>query len=611
MWRIVLLIFTYIGYLYPGHSQVIVLSPDQKEIILPVTSLEIFEDSLHSFTLNEVKKKQGLFSVNKSFSSSDYNAESIYWVRLQLDLSKSEFPRLIEFYDQTIDHIEVYKPKRSAGYEKVIMGDHYSFFNKPLRHKNFEVIIDENAGQFQVFYFRIISHKNSDIRIAIRTIDRFVHYSLVEYFLYGIFYGMIVIISLYNLLIYAAIREIKNIYYTFYILSVGLYAACVDGIAYQFLWPSFPEWNEIAHGVALFSLICWAVFFAKAFLNTSIRAPRLDRWLNFILILRIALFLYAVFINTNLFQYRNIEIVPLSFIFYISIAVLIKGYKPARFFVAAYGFLFLGFVLKALLAVEILPFSILSYYSLHICFLIEMLLLAYALSDRVRILKNLRDRALRRSISQHEENMKLKDKVNRELERKIKERTIELEEKNNLLIESNKKLSLQAEEISRMNSLLGKDNWRLKKHLKEVLQDRLFNKDLTYDEFHKIFPDEISCHKFLDKMKWARGYRCQKCKNEKYSDGKTKYARRCTKCGYEESVTSHTVFHRLKFPIEKAFYILYLINNNPDAYTLDELSHILELRRNTIWSFKKKSEQIVNDKDYQKMTMNPETFYVK
>ncbi len=57
---------------------------------------------------------------------------------------------------------------------------------------------------------------------------------------------------------------------------------------------------------------------------------------------------------------------------------------------------------------------------MHISFVFEMLFLTVALGDRIRILKDNRDRALRRIIYQHEVNMQLKDKVTRELEQKSK-----------------------------------------------------------------------------------------------------------------------------------------------------------------------------------------------
>ena len=70
-------------------------------------------------------------------------------------------------------------------------------------------------------------------------------------------------------------------------------------------------------------------------------------------------------------------------------------------------------------------------------FVLEMVFLTFALGDRIRILKAMRDRALQRIIQQHEVNMQLKDKVNRELEQKVTERTLELNEKNHQLEQSN------------------------------------------------------------------------------------------------------------------------------------------------------------------------------
>ena len=593
----VLLIF--LSFSLPSVAQVIHLHGEVAEKIIPINELLVFEDSLDRMDFAEAKRSPRLFSMMPDFKPNDYNPGSAYWVKLTLHIPQPDDHQwLLEFYDQTIDHIEAYVPKDDGTYERLVMGDMYDFSQKSFRHKNFEILLSSDFSGVRTFYFKIKSHSYADIRIAVRTIDRFVHYALKEYFLYGIFYGMIVIISLYNLLIFSAIREVKYLYYTFYILSVGVYAMCVDGIAYQFLWPGWPNWNQIAHGTALFFLIFWAMIFGQRFLNTKVRAPKLHKIINVVLVLRFALYIYVLLFDHRLFEWRNIEIVPLSLIFYAGIDVWIRGYKPARFFVMAYGVLFLGFLIKALLNLSVIPFSILSYYSLHICFLLEMLFLTFALSDRVRILKDNRDRALKRIIIQHQENAALKDRVTKELEDLVAKRTKQLQEKNLLLEETNQKMLEQTKEINKINSMLDLDNWKLKNNIKEILQDRLVNKNLTLEQFEKIFPDQISCYRFLERLKWADGYECSKCGNNKYSSGHIKFSRRCSKCGYDESVTSNTVFHRIKFPIEKAFYILYLTNNRHNQYTLDELSEMLDLRRNTIWTFRKKIENLYDGPEH-------------
>lgn len=589
-----LLIFSLIisPFFSSGQLQKIHLNDDNNEHLLPISSLSVLIDSTGNLALEDIIENQHDFKFYDDFKPKDYCLECSYWIRLSVEIDEGSTEQwILEFYDQTIDSITAYLPNNDGGYTADFVGDYLPFSDKSFSHKNFEWLINADIVDGKDLYFKVKSHSYADIRVAIRTVNRFVYYSLNEYFLYGIFYGMIFIVSIYNILIFFAIRERKYLYYTFYIASVFVYAMCVDGIAYQYLWPNQPEWNQIAYGTALFFLIFWALLFSKRFLNTRVRAPFLDKLLFVALFIRSVIFLYSLLFDHSFFEYRNIEIIPLTLIFYTSIVVWYRGHKSARFFVLAYGMLFLGFLIKALIYLSIIPFSIISYYSLHVSFLLEMLFLTFALSDRVRILKSNKDRALRRSISQHMENADLKDKVNRELEQKIKERTEQLEKRNFDLAETNQKLYEQTDEINLINSKLDLDNWKLKNNIKEVLQDRLINKNLTFEQFREIFPNEITCYKFLDRLKWGSGYLCSKCHNAKFSNGKNKFSRRCTKCGYDESITSNTIFHRVKFPLEKAFYVLYMISHNANEYTLDELSKMLSLRRNTIWSFKKKIEE--------------------
>jgi hypothetical protein len=111
---------------------------------------------------------------------------------------------------------------------------------------------------------------------------------------------------------------------------------------------------------------------------------------------------------------------------------------------------------------------------------------------------------------------------------------------------------------------------------------------MDYAEFRTLYPDALACYRFLETLKWENGFNCRKCENEKYFNGAQKFARRCTRCGYNESITSYTIFHSIKFPIEKAFYIAYLTVIGNKDFTLEALADQLGLRVNTLWSFKNK-----------------------
>ncbi|MBL7845044.1 MAG: transposase [Cyclobacteriaceae bacterium] len=529
------------------------------------------------------------FKTHVNYQNIDFKTNAAYWIRLPIKhTSASHKTWLLEFYDQTIDHIEAYIPQNDGAYQIVNLGDQHPFSNRLFLHKNFEIQLDMQRDTVMVYYFKVRSHEFADIRIALRSVNRFVYYALNEYFLFGTFYGMILIISLYNFLVYLAMREIKNIFYICYILSVAGYAMSMDGIGFQYLWPNHPEWNNYAVGVFLYSLIVWALIFTRKFLSTKANAPRLDKALKWMIILRTAIFITELFFFPQFLTYRNFEIIPLSLIFYTAITVWRGGYKPARFFVIAYGILFTGFFMRTLVYFNILPFTTVTHYSLHFSFVLEMLFLTFALGDRIRILKDMRDRALRRIIHQHELNMQLKDKVNRELEEKVQERTLELDHKNQELEETNRKLIQHAEKINKINSMLDLDNWKLKSSIKEVLNERLQEKTMDYTQFKTLYPDNLACYRFLENLKWEGGFSCKKCGNEKFFNGATKFARRCSRCGYNESITAFTIFHGLKFPIEKAFYIAYLTVNGKRESTLEALAQKLDLGTNTVWAFKTK-----------------------
>jgi two-component system, sensor histidine kinase LadS len=563
---------------------------NQDERVFLLNELEFLIDSTNAISFEEVAAESfsSQFVRRAAYQNKDYRSGESYWIRFSVEHIATEKVWLIEFYDQTIDQIEAYVPRLDGTYEKQVMGDALPFQERKFAHKNFEVQLHPHPPSVQYYYFRVQSHEFADIRIAFRSVDRFIYYALNEYFLFGTFYGMIIIIALYNFLVFLAIREIKNVYYIFYIISVALYAMSLDGVGFQYIWFNYPQWNDYASGIFLYSVILWALIFTRRFLSTRTKAPRLDFALKAMIVLRTLVFFFELFFYPEFFAFRFIEIIPLALIFYSGIYVLMRGYRPARYFVIAYGLLLIGFFVRTLVFFNIIALTTVSHYSLHFSFVVEMLFLTFALGDRITILKDNRDRALRRIIHQHEVNMALKDKVTLELEQKVTERTTELNYKNTELEEINTRLVKQTQEINQINSVLDLDNWKLKNRIKVVLEERLMEKTMDYEEFTTLYPDSLACYRFLEELKWNNGFICRKCANNKYFDGAQKFAHRCTRCGYNESITAYTVFHGIKFPIEKAFYIAYLAVVGKKPSTLESLSAQLDVGINAIWGFRKK-----------------------
>lgn len=113
-------------------------------------------------------------------------------------------------------------------------------------------------------------------------------------------------------------------------------------------------------------------------------------------------------------------------------------------------------------------------------------------------------------------------------------------------------------------------------------------KSLSIFEFQEKFPNEDACLAYLSEIKWSSGFVCPKCGHTHYCNAKRKYSRQCTKCNHISSPTAGTLFHKVKFPILKAFYIVYYVSTNKKGISSTELSRKLSLRQKTCWLFKQK-----------------------
>jgi hypothetical protein len=575
------------------------------EHVFGTTQVKSLEDPGGKLTIDQIKS--GAYDANFKFSKSYYpknsNLHSWYWYKIKVKFNQGIINKdcLIEFFDQTTDDITAYIPDTMGRYTGIQAGARFNFKDRLFRHKNFEFkIADRRPGEY-TYYFKLKSVEQVNVIIVYRTIDYFIHYALTEYLTYGLFYGMILIFCFHNLLMFMAVKRLQYLFYVAYILSVGFYEMSVDGIAFQYLWPKSPAWNEYAYGISLYLISAFALIFTKQLLQVKTRAPGLNKLINAVLVVRTLYFIFCFFFNKSFFIYKFVDAIPLAVAFYTGIKVWNEGFKPARFFVLGYTFLFIGFMVKASVVLGLFPIvnRVLGHYSLSLSFVLEMVFLSFSIGDQVRLLRKEKDEAQDETIKQMAINVDLKDTINRELEHQVQIRTSEviqksqelmrqshiIEEQNEELTATNEQLEIQAAEISRMNQLLQTDNIQLKTNIEKVTNARALSTELSFEEFSAKYPDQETCYKFLSELKWANGYQCSRCANTNYCAGRMPYSRRCTKCTYEESALQKTIFHNNRIPINKAFYLVYLMYTSKGTISSHQLSEKLDIRQSTCWSY--------------------------
>lgn len=570
--------------------------------------LGILEDNLHTLTISDVNSDfwKSKFQYDQNMFPVNTNKLSVYWLRFSvINNSDPETNWLIEIFDHDINYISFYHIDTSGGIRELHSGNLRQFSTRLFAHKNFQFALPLSPGESGTFFIRVESANENVLVPCIRSYKKFIGYALGEYYLLGIFYGIILMMATYNFLLFVSTARITYLFYVGYVLSFALYSMCINGFAFQYIWPSYPSLNTYLSLVSLYGTTLFALLFTKSFLELKRRSPNLNRLINILVVLRSFFLVLSAGFFPDSRSMLFIDAIILLIALLTGAFFMRKGDHSARYFVMAYSALFLGAGIFILEYKNLIISNVLTVYSMNIGILLDIIFLSASLADRMRSEIKMRETAQQRTLIEMKEKEMLKEKINRELEQKVNERTRQL---NEAMI----KLENQANEINRMNLTLDMANRDLKKGIHEIAITRVMKTHVDYEEFVKVYPDELACYRFLEELKRSQGFCCKKCGERNAGKGKKIFDRRCNLCGYNESITSNTIFHKLKFPIVKAFYLMYLVSSR-GKITSDTLAQMLEMRKSTCALFKRKILERMEQfgykevKDWQVLILDRET----
>lgn len=111
---------------------------------------------------------------------------------------------------------------------------------------------------------------------------------------------------------------------------------------------------------------------------------------------------------------------------------------------------------------------------------------------------------------------------------------------------------------------------------------------LTITDFRNRFKTEEDCLNYLIDIKWRQDYKCVKCKCEEYGKGRQWFYRCCKHCGYDESATANTLFHKCKLGLLRAFEIAYRISVKKKGMSSCELAKEFGCCQMSAWLLKAK-----------------------
>lgn len=124
---------------------------------------------------------------------------------------------------------------------------------------------------------------------------------------------------------------------------------------------------------------------------------------------------------------------------------------------------------------------------------------------------------------------------------------------------------------------------------------------IDFFEFQKLSSSERKCRDYLFQRRWPDGFICPKCQGQQYSYLKTRGLYQCSHCRYQCSVRVGTVFQKSKTPLQKWFWMIFLLSQSRNGYSALALKRLLAISYGTALSMthKIRSAMAARDANYQ------------
>ena len=389
----------------------ITLSDISEHYFIKGEYLGILEDPNNQYSIDSVcqSTKLNFYQQNgiNGLKTQNDDSKSTYWIRFKVTKSTPS-DWIIEFPNQHIDEIEFYVPDSQNNYTKFISGNQLPFRSRTFNHRNIEFKLPLQENRLYTFYVKVTSEYSTILDSWIRSDQKFTGYAINEYVILGMFYGIVILMISFNLMLFIYVKNKAYLFYVFYVIGIGWYSLSRNGLGFQYLWPEHPEWNSIVTYLAIIFAVVSQLFYSKYFLQLNRNAPLLNTIISYFIVIRIVIFIIGFCFFRSLLTFLPLDIISLSVSFFAGIVAYKNGYKPARLFLLGFGFLCIGFIICSIESVGLFTNDIIHAYASDIGASFEILFLSLAFADQLRTEKKAKESAQKDSIRELRRNESLK-----------------------------------------------------------------------------------------------------------------------------------------------------------------------------------------------------------
>ena len=446
------------------------------------THLSYLEDSLRKFTIYDIAsgRYDHLFKRVESANANLGFSSSAYWLRLDVDNQSTRQENFfLEINYSLLDSIEIYFDDLDEWLVKK-SGDYYPFSKREVKNRNFVFPLTIPTWDTKTFYIKL-SADGSPLRLPMTLWDtiKFSEYNHNTQFIFGIIYGIIILIILENIYIFLSIRDYTYLYYVFAMLSSFFLITILNGHAFEYLWPENVWMQNHILPVVMFSLCFWAAVFCRDFLEMKEYSTLLDKVLWGFAVFTVALMLPSIFLPYTIIS--GVVIITGFFegltLFGASALAIYKGNTSARYFLAGFSCYAIGLLIFGFKNFGLLSLNFYTDYSIHFGAALQVTLLSFALGSKLKDFK-------RKNYQVQQEALKLQKEINEQLEEKVAARTQEIQEKAYELENSYHNVTILSRIGQELTATLNIDDVfnRLYSYVNDLMDATIFGVDIYYPD---------------------------------------------------------------------------------------------------------------------------------
>ena len=470
-WILSLAIFTSAASAFEGAVDV-TQTADQ-----PIQLTELFGiliDPSKTLTIADVtaSAKAKEFLPSHSFGTAlgfAYTSDAV-WLNFRVaNPSDHAVDQIFEIAYALLGKVDFYQPS-ADGYQLTQLGYSRPVATQPHRSRFVVVPFSVPAKTDQTLFLRIETANSMHVPARLWAEAAFDRYEHSSYSVQALYFGVVLGLALYNLMLYFALRDTNYLLYFIFAISVSVALAGYAGFGAEFIWGDYAAASKSS--INVFSCIAGIAIlqFTRRVLHTKSIVPPIDRLISlFMLANGFALVMLLFWFEKFISIFAVISGSTAVFLLLTGIIFTYKRQRSAYYFLAAFAIILIGVASAHLRNLGLLPTNVFTADGAQIGSAIEMLLLSFALADRYNNLRSENQRVQADALRAQREMVKRLQNSEQLLESKVSERTSELQSLNQRLEAMSSTDSLTGIANRRRFDTVLASEWERAKRLKQPL----------------------------------------------------------------------------------------------------------------------------------------------